>query len=247
MTMRTRAEAAAERGRAVARREDRPGERRSTADPRFAMRSPYRAAAAATAPLPAQLTVDRSASGPAATDGHALTLLRGHATTYETPYVMYDVFGEYTEVVSAGGGTTTLNRADLNTVFLLNHRSVPMAKTTIETLLLAEDDHGLDSRAFVDTRLGPEADLTARVDAGLIDEMSFAFMIVRGSWSPDWTEYRIHEYDLHRGDTSAVTFGANPTTDIGVGDAGGGARALSLTPAESAAARKMIAAQYVRA
>jgi HK97 family phage prohead protease len=210
------------------------------------MRSPYRAAAAATAPLPATLSVDRAAAGPSAPDGVALTLLRGHATTYEQPYVMYDFFGPYTEVVSAGAGSVTLNRADLNTVFLLNHRSVPMAKTTIETLQLEENDHGLRSDAYIDTRLGPEADLAARVERQLIDEMSFAFMIVRGSWSPDWDEYRIYEYDIHRGDTSAVTFGANPTTDIGVGEDGGGARGGSLSPEQRAAARRVIAAPLVR-
>jgi uncharacterized protein len=246
VTIRTRAEAARERAQAVARRADRPGERRSSADPRVAMRSPYQRAAAATPALAAQLTVDRAAAGgPSAVDGSALTLMRGHATVYETPYVMYDFFGPYTEVVSAGAATVTLNRADLNTVFLLNHRGVPMAKTTTGTLQLAEDDRGLDSQAFVDARLGPEADLAARMEARLIDEMSFAFMIVRGSWSPDWDEYRIYEFDLHRGDTSAVTFGANPFTDIAVEAAGDGAR--SLTPAQRAAARRVIAAPIVRA
>ena len=44
--------------------------------------------------------------------------------------------------------------------------------------------------------------------------MSFAFRIVRGAWSPDYTEYRILEVDLDRGDVSAVNFGANPNTSI---------------------------------
>jgi hypothetical protein len=33
-------------------------------------------------------------------------------------------------------------------------------------------------------------------------------------WSPDYTEYRIQEVDLDRGDVSAVNYGANPYTSI---------------------------------
>ncbi len=44
--------------------------------------------------------------------------------------------------------------------------------------------------------------------------MSFAFRIVRGEWSPDYTQYRILEVDLDRGDVSAVNYGANPNTSI---------------------------------
>jgi hypothetical protein len=34
-------------------------------------------------------------------------------------------------------------------------------------------------------------------------------------WSPDWMQYRIEEVDLHRGDVSAVNFGANPFASSG--------------------------------
>ena len=45
-------------------------------------------------------------------------------------------------------------------------------------------------------------------------EMSFAFQIKTGSWSPDYTEYTIQRYDINRGDVSAVNYGANPHTSI---------------------------------
>jgi hypothetical protein len=32
--------------------------------------------------------------------------------------------------------------------------------------------------------------------------MSFAFRIKEGRWSPDYSEYRINEYDIDRGDVS---------------------------------------------
>lgn len=232
--------AAVERSRAVAQRGDRPGERRSGPDLRGAPASPLMPAARATAPLPATLTVDRAAD-PAAAGSVTLT---GHATSYEQPYEMYDFFGPYTEVVSAGAGAASLNRADLNVVFLLNHRGVPMAKTTTGSLELTEEDAGLLSRAHLNVALAPEADLVARVEALLIDEMSFAFMIERGVWSPDYTEYRIEQYDIHRGDTSAVTFGANPYTDIASERA---APAGGITPADRARARTVLTEDLIRA
>lgn len=50
----------------------------------------------------------------------------------------------------------------------------------------------------------------------MVLEMSFRFRIIRDPWSPDYTEYRIEEYDIHRGDVAIVGFGANPTTDGGL-------------------------------
>lgn len=206
----TREEAARERAGAVAQRGDRPAERRDRPDGRQALRSPYRAAAAATPAFRAQFTVERAASS----DAPEVTL-RGYASAYEQPYEMWDMFGPYTEVVSAGAGEASLKR-DPDVKFLFNHRDMPMARTLGPgTLQLSEDDHGLLSVAQPLMSLRVSQEVVAGVDAGLIDEMSYAFMISRGAWSPDWTEYRIHEYDIHRGDTSAVTYGANPFTDIG--------------------------------
>jgi phage head maturation protease len=54
--------------------------------------------------------------------------------------------------------------------------------------------------------------IVPKIRAGLIDEMSFMFRIVKGMWSPDYTEYRIDAFDIHRGDVSIVGYGANPAT-----------------------------------
>jgi phage head maturation protease len=54
--------------------------------------------------------------------------------------------------------------------------------------------------------------IAPKIRAGLIDEMSFMFRIVRGQWSPDYMEYRIDEVDIDRGDVSIVGYGANPAT-----------------------------------
>lgn len=236
-------EAAAERSRAIVQRSHRPASRRDRSDERTAPHSPYRAGAAATPPLRAQLSVERAK----VTDVEQV-VIRGYATTYEQPYQMWDMFGPYTEVVTAGAGETSLKR-DPDVKFLFNHRDMPMARTLeARTLELTEEDHGLLSVAQPLMALSISQQVVAAIDAKLIDEMSFAFMIVRGSWSPDWTEYRIHEYDIDRGDTSAVTYGANPFTDISVerDQPDPASRGSQLTPAQRSAARNALYAQLAR-
>ena len=138
----------------------------------------------------------------------------GFASTYEQPYEMYDMFGPYTEVVTAGAGAVSLARADLDVPFVLQHESLRrIARTTNGTLQLSETDHGLEVDApSLDMRDQDVAYIVPKLRAGLIDEMSFAFRIQRGMWSPDYTEYRIEEYDIHRGDVAIVGYGANPFT-----------------------------------
>jgi HK97 family phage prohead protease len=134
---------------------------------------------------------------------------------------MWDAFGPYTEVVSAGAGAESLARADLDVPLVLQHQDLRrIARTTNGSLLLEESDAGLRVLA---PALDPEdqdvAYIVPKLRAGLIDEMSFKFRIGAGTWSPDYTEYRIQAYDIHRGDVAIVGYGANPHT------AGSGLRA----------------------
>lgn len=139
---------------------------------------------------------------------------RGFATVYERGYEMWDWYGPYTEIVSAGAGEESLARGDLDVPLVLQHQDLRrIARTTNGSLLLAELDEGLDVHA-------PELDeadkdveyITPKILSGLIDEMSFKFRITLGQWSPDYTEYRIQKYDIHRGDVAIVGYGANPHT-----------------------------------
>jgi len=59
-------------------------------------------------------------------------------------------------------------------------------------------------------------DLAHAIDDGDITEMSFAFTIPSGggTWSDDYSQFRIDQFDLDRGDVSAVNYGANPYTSI---------------------------------
>lgn len=142
----------------------------------------------------------------------------GIASAYEQPYEMYDAFGIYSEVVSLGAGTRTLARADLDVPLVLQHDSMRrIARTSNGSLQIRESQHGLEVNA---PGLDPDdkdvAYIVPKIRAGLVDEMSFMFSITRGSWSPDFTEYRIQEYDLHRGDVSIVGYGANPNTSANI-------------------------------
>lgn len=146
-------------------------------------------------------------------DGKSFYELDGYASVTEVGYEMYDMFGPYTEVIDAGAFDETL-RSDPDVAFLLNHRGLTMASTKNQTLELSVDETGLHSLAWLNPTRSDVKDLVSAIDDGLITEMSFAFRITDGQWSPDWSEYRIKAVDLNRGDVSAVNYGANPHTSI---------------------------------
>lgn len=140
----------------------------------------------------------------------------GMASVTEQGYEMYDMFGPYNEVVSLDAFDKALS-ADPLVEFTLNHNrggGLPMAHTRNGTLSLSTvkegDETGLAYRADVDPSRSDVADMVKALERGDLAEASFKFRIVRGQWSPDYTEYRIEEVDLERGDVSAVNFGANP-------------------------------------
>lgn len=142
----------------------------------------------------------------------------GVASVTERGYEMWDMFGPYTEIVSAGAFTDTLARADLDVPLVLAHDSLRrIARTTNGSLILRETDEGLEVEALnLDPLDADVAYIVPKLRAGLIDEMSFAFRITSGQWSPDYTEYRINAVDIHRGDAAIVGYGANPATSAGM-------------------------------
>jgi HK97 family phage prohead protease len=139
--------------------------------------------------------------------------LDGYATVFGRAYEMWDFFGPYSEIVEAGAADDTI-AADPDVAFLVNHRGVTMARTTNKTLELEADALGLRSRAFLSPKRQDVRDLVVAVDDKDITEMSFAFLITEGGWNDDFTEFRIKQFDIHRGDVSAVNYGANPYTSI---------------------------------
>ncbi len=188
--------AAARRVQAVDRVTDRPTNRRSSESPQ--------SRAWVSAPTVVQLRADTG------TDNLQFT---GVASATERGYEMHDAFGVYTEVISAGAFDDTLRADGLDVPLVLGHDQLRrIARTTNGSLRLSTTDDGL----LVEAELDPTDDdvryIAPKLRAGLIDEMSFAFRIDAGSWSPDFTEYRIESVDIHRGDVSIVGWGANPYT-----------------------------------
>lgn len=179
-------------------RSQRPSERRSTPD---GGRGQIRV------PLSQPLSL-RSKEG----EGSLLEF-SGVASVVERAYVMYDAFGEYSEVIDAGAFDATLSREDLDVTLVLGHDQMRrVARTTLGTLTLSATEQGLDVLAHLDPADPDVAYATPKLRSGLYDEMSFAFRIESGQWSPDYSEYRITSVDLHRGDVSIVGWGANPHT-----------------------------------
>jgi HK97 family phage prohead protease len=146
-------------------------------------------------------------------DGKLFHLVEGYFTIYERGYEMWDWAGPYTETVSRGAVEKTIaDGADV--VFLINHGGLALARTAAGTLELWSDETGGGNRVWLNPQRQDVKDLVAAVDDKTVTEQSFAFMITTGEWSTDYTEFRIHEVNMDRGDTSAVNYGANPYTSI---------------------------------
>jgi hypothetical protein len=217
--MTTRRQAAERRGNEVRQRVDRPSKRSNPGDE-------------GRPTLRAHVMDPVVRESPA---GGGLVQFDGHASVTETAYEMWDFFGPYSEVVSASAFDTTLARADLDVPFVIGHDQLRrIARTTTGTLTLSMDDAGLRVLADLDPADRDVDYILPKLRAKLIDEMSFAFRITRGLWSPDYTEYRIEEVDIHRGDVAIVGYGANPFTDAGV-------RNETAAPNEAARAQALLA------
>ncbi|SDG95445.1 HK97 family phage prohead protease [Klenkia brasiliensis] len=196
-TLPSSAAAAQARAAGTAQTVDRPRDRRSTS----AAGSPARVRAALHGV---------NVREPGADDAAVLGF-DGYASITETAYEMWDMFGPYTEEIAREAFDATLSR-DPDVVFLLNHKGMTLARTKSGTLRLAADDTGLHVDADLDQGNSQVRDMASGLRRGDLDEMSFAFRITRGQWSPDYMSYRITELDLERGDVSVVNYGANPNT-----------------------------------
>lgn len=149
----------------------------------------------------------------------------GHASVTDKGYEMFGGpdRGGFVEYVDRGAFKKTL-KENADVAFLVNHGGMTLARTKAGTLSLAEDAIGLEVRAQLDTRVSAVNDLVILMQAGNIDEMSFAFRVVKQKWldregrevewwDMDGVERHITEVSLQNGDVSAVNFGASPWTD----------------------------------
>lgn len=131
--------------------------------------------------------------------------IHGYATVYDYPY---EVAGLFTETIGSGATRKSIQERD-DVRLLINHDGIPLARTKSGTLQLASDEVGLLMDAQLDIKRSTQArDVISAMERGDLDEMSFAFEVMQGTWSADRTERSITEVKLY--DVSLVTYPANP-------------------------------------
>lgn len=141
--------------------------------------------------------------------------VEGFATTFNTPYLMYEYDGiQFFEVVDRNA----LDGADLSDVIMqYDHTGMvfarnKMAKNKPPSLLVEPQESGL----FIAANLGLTEEarkLYSTIDAGLIYKMSWAFRVAEDAYNKD-TRTRTILKIKKVFDVSAVSFPANADTEI---------------------------------
>lgn len=147
--------------------------------------------------------------------------VRGYWTVFDSEYELFPRTkywpAEYEQI-----DPHALDDADMNdVVFQENHEGSPLARTRNGSLEIGTDEHG----AWCIADLGGcqrGRDLYESIVNGLIVEMSFGFVIDKTDDSDGYTTFKDDEGDWHTTvtrikkvyDVSAVTWPANPATDI---------------------------------
>lgn len=118
----------------------------------------------------------------------------------------------FKEKIAPGAFRKTLSETP-DVRLLVNHEGLPLARTKNGTLRLEEDDRGLRFDAdLADTQEG--RDIYTLVERGDVDQMSFAFRVIRQKWNDDRSVRVLTEVSLSDGDVSVVTYPAYPTTSV---------------------------------
>lgn len=134
--------------------------------------------------------------------------LSGYAAVFNDPSVPLP----FSERIAPGAFRKTLSETP-DVRLLINHEGLPLARTKNNTLTLSEDEVGLRFDAELpDT--SEARDLYTLIQRGDVDQMSFAFRVIRQKWNIDRTERTLTEVSLADGDVSVVTYPAYPTTTV---------------------------------
>ena len=118
----------------------------------------------------------------------------------------------FIEKIAPGAFRKTLSETP-DVRLLANHEGLPMARTKNGTMRLYEDERGLYFEAEL-ANTQEARDLYTLVARGDVDQMSFAFRVIRQNWSKDRTERTLTEVSLADGDVSIVTYPAYPATTV---------------------------------
>ena len=141
-------------------------------------------------------------------EGDGTMRLAGYAAVFNDPSVPLP----FSERIAPGAFRKTLSETP-DVRLLINHEGLPLARTKNNTLTLTEDETGL----YIDATLPDTTearDLWTLVQRGDVDQMSFAFRVIRQHWNKERTERTLTEVSLSDGDVSVVTYPAYPTTTV---------------------------------
>jgi HK97 family phage prohead protease len=134
--------------------------------------------------------------------------MSGYAAVFNEPSLPLP----FIERIAPGAFTKTLSETP-DVRLLINHEGLPLARTKNGTMTLTEDMTGLRFDAVLaDTQ--EARDLHTLVARGDVDQMSFAFRVIRQKWNKDRTERTLSEVSLADGDVSIVTYPAYPATSV---------------------------------
>jgi len=152
----------------------------------------------------------------AAGDGPEHFTIRGHAAVFNR---LSENLGGFRERIAPGAFSKVLDSTPDVRLLIDHDPSTVLARTTNGTLELREDPQGLHIWARIRSDLPEAPGLRARLETGLIDQMSFAFSVtkdndVRSGEDEDGVPiYEVREAKALF-DVSPVTYGAYPQTDI---------------------------------
>ena len=138
-------------------------------------------------------------------------LVEGYASTFET-YVLFEDEGiEYKERILP----EAFDNCDMSDViFLKDHEGTVFARTKNNTLTLEVDKNGLLTKTDL-SKTSASREMFEEIFTGMYSQMSFAFIVDDDEYNT--TEHlRTIRHIKKIFDVSAVSFPANPTTDISV-------------------------------
>lgn len=137
--------------------------------------------------------------------------VEGYASTYK-PYVLFSMDGvDYSEVIDRHA----FDKTDMSdVVFRVDHEGAVYARTSNGLIELSVDDKGLFNRINLgQTEKGKE--LYRDIEIGNYPKMSFAFTVKEDSYNKETHTRTILQIDKLY-DVSAVSFPANPDTNIDI-------------------------------
>lgn len=134
--------------------------------------------------------------------------MAGYAAVFNEPSLPLP----FIEKIAPGAFSKTLKETP-DVRLLINHEGLPLARTKNGTMRLSEDQKGLYFEAEL-ANTQEARDLYTLVARGDVDQMSFAFRVIRQKYNEDRSERLLTEVSLADGDVSIVTYPAYPATSV---------------------------------